>query len=166
MEYRFCPKCGSRLCSRDIGDEGPTPFCGRCNQPFFDFARPSVLVLARNDKNEVALLRQRYVSATNWVLVAGFNKRGETAEETVAREVGEETGLRVTKCQYISSYYHKGKKLLMLGFLAHVDGTLSSASSEVDEVQWVTFDQVPDLLREGSTGLAFYHDVKAILKRV
>lgn len=164
MEYIFCPKCGSRLSSRRIGDEGFMPFCEDCSIPFFDLANPCVLVLALNDRNKVALLRQSYVSKTNWVLVAGFNKAGETAEESVIREVREETGLFVKKCRYISSYYHPQKNLLMLGFLAHVDGTLSNGSSEVDDAKWVAFDEVARFLRKGSTALAHYYNVKKMLE--
>jgi len=94
-------------------------------------------VLSLNDRNEVALLRQPDVSERHWVLVAGFNKAGETVEETVIREVREETGLVVKECRYIASYYRSDKNLLLMGFLTYVDGTLSKASPEVDDVRWV-----------------------------
>ena len=115
MEYTFCPRCGARLSSRILGDEGPVPFCEDCDTPFLDLAKPCVLVLVLNDRREVVLLRQPYVSETNWVLVAGFIQVGETAEKTVIREVREETGLSVKECKYIRSYYHSQKNLLIGG---------------------------------------------------
>jgi len=120
-------------------------------------------VLSLNDRNEVALLRQPDVSERHWVLVAGFNKAGETVEETVIREVREETGLVVKECRYIASYYRSDKNLLLMGFLTYVDGTLSKASPEVDDVRWVPFEEVPAFLRDGSTALLHYHNVRRVL---
>ena len=160
MIFSFCPRCGAKLSPRILGDEGPVPFCEDCRIPFLDLARPCVLVLAVNGRNEVALLRQAEVSETHWVLVAGFNKAGETAEETVVREVREETGLTVRECRYIASYCRPDKNLLLMGFLTRVDGALSNASPEVDDVRWVPFEEVPGFLRDGSTGLLHYHNVK------
>lgn len=163
MRFSFCPQCGARLSSRILGDEGPVPFCEDCQIPFFDLAQPCVLVLSLNDRNEVALLRQPDVSETHWVLVAGFNKVGETAEETAIREIREETGLVVKECRYIASYYRPDKNLLLMGFLAYVEGTLSKASPEVDDVRWVPFEEVPAFLRDGSTALLHYHNVRRLL---
>ena len=98
----------------------------------------------------MVLLKQHYISTDHWVLVAGYNKNGETAEETVCREVEEETGLRVTSCRYLTSYYHDGKQALLLGFLARVVGELSDCSLEVDDIRWAALEDVGDLLRPGS----------------
>ena len=165
MDYVFCPVCGARLSSKVVGDEGSVPFCEDCCTPFLDLAKPSILALALNDNHEVALLRQPHVSETNWVLVAGFNQAGETAEETVAREVHEETGLSVKESLYIASYHHHQNSLLMLGFLARVEGVLSAVSAEVAEVRWVPFDEVPQFLRGGSTALRHYQNERVALGR-
>jgi len=153
MKFVYCPGCGSKTTRREVGDEGPVDFCAGCETPLFDLASPGVLVLAVNRDNRLALLKQHYISTTHWVLVAGYNQIGETAEETVRREVAEETGLRVESCQYVASYYHEGKRALLLGFLARVDGELSIGSAEVDDLRWVDFDGAEPLLRPGSIGL-------------
>lgn len=156
MRYRFCPTCGAGLTERVLGDEGLVPYCAACRAPYFDVGRPCVLVLAVNDSGQVALLRQPEVAREHWVLVAGYHKAGESAEETVVREVREETGLSVSETRYIQSYYREGKDLLLLGFVAHVTGEISQASREVDEARWFPLDEVAKQLRPGSTGMRLF----------
>ena len=163
MRYVFCPKCGGRLSTRAVSDEGVVPFCSDCRRHFFPQAKPCVLVLVTNDRKEVALLRQPYVSKTHWVLVAGLNRPGETAEETVTREVQEETGLSVEHRRYVASYYHSKSDGLMLGFLAQAGGSVSAASSEVTDIRWAPFEQVPRFLRDGSTGFHHWRNVRDVL---
>ena len=103
-----------------------------------------------NEYQEVALLRQNYVSTTNHVCVAGVMKMGESAEETVVREIGEELGLHVKSLQYIKSYPYEKKEMLMLGFQAVVDKQDFVLSGEVDAAKWVKFEEALSLLREGS----------------
>ena len=165
MKCEYCPTCGAKTTQKDIGDEGPTAYCLACETPLFDLASPCVLVLAVNRRDEAALLKQHYISKEHWVLVAGYNKIGETAEETVRREVAEETGLRVTSCRYIASYYLESKQALLLGFLARVDGELSADSVEVDDAKWVPLDDIEPLLRPGSIGRRLFRKARALLEQ-
>ena len=92
------------------------------------------------------------MSKTSWVLVAGYLKKGDTAEATVVREIKEETGLDAEKMIYISSYYHEKKGLLMLGFLAFVKKQEFKRSIEVDDIEWFNCEEAKRLLRAGSIG--------------
>ena len=120
MKSKFCPFCGKRTVLKEIGDEGAVPYCASCGCALFDSPRPCVIVLAVNEKDEAVLIRQSYVSEKRSVCVAGYIKPGERAEETAARELLEETGLRAESLRYIGSYPHTEKELLMLGFAARV----------------------------------------------
>ena len=104
MHFRFCPFCGKQLIDKEIGDEGKIPFCENCSIPLWDMFTTSVIVAVINEYDEIALLRQNYVSTTKYVCVAGIMKLGESAEETVAREVFEELGQTVESIQYVHSY--------------------------------------------------------------
>ena len=115
MKSKFCPFCGKRTVLKEIGDEGAVPYCASCGCALFDSPRPCVIVLAVNEKDEAVLIRQSYVSEKRSVCVAGYIKPGERAEETAARELLEETGLRAESLRYIGSYPHTEKELLMLG---------------------------------------------------
>ncbi len=150
MRFTYCPHCGQKLILKEIGDEGMIPFCQDCNIPLWDMFTTSIIAAVVNEYNEVALLRQNYVSATKYVCVAGIMKIGESAEETVVREVAEEIGQRVDELEFIRSYPYEKKEMLMLGYKAKVKKKDFVLSGEVDSVEWVKFENALSLLREGS----------------
>lgn len=152
MHFKFCPHCGSKLGKKEIGDEGAVPFCEKCNIPLWDMFLTSIIAAVVNEQNEIALLRQNYVSTTKYVCVAGIMKIGESAEETVVREIKEELGLDVVNVQFVKSYPYEKKEMLMLGYKAVVKKGEFKLSGEVDTVEWVKFENALSLLREGSIG--------------
>ena len=149
MRFTYCPHCGNKLIQKEIGDEGLIPFCERCNIPLWDMFTTSIIAAVVNEFGEIALLKQNYVSATKYVCVAGIMKIGESAEDTVVREVAEEIGLQVTDLQFIKSYPYEKKEMLMLGYKANVKKEDFTLSGEVDAVKWIKLENALDLLREG-----------------
>ena len=109
MHFTYCSHCGTKLIPKEIGDEGEIPFCINCNIPLWDMFTTCIIAAVVNENGEIALLRQNYVSATKYVCVAGIIKMGESAEETVIREVKEETGLDVSGCGdgYLFTYHRE-----------------------------------------------------------
>jgi NAD+ diphosphatase len=152
MRFTYCPHCGTKLICKEIGDEGMIPFCDKCNIPLWDMFTTSVIAAVVNEYGEVALLRQNYVSTTKYVCVAGIMKIGESAEETVIREVKEEIGQDVKNLEFISSYPYEKREMLMLGYKATVNKKDFKLSCEVDSVEWVKYENALSLLREGSIG--------------
>ncbi|EOS33704.1 MAG: NUDIX domain-containing protein [Lachnospiraceae bacterium] len=150
MHFNYCPHCGKKAEMRQIGDEGMIPYCTECRIPLWDLFTTSIIAAVVNEYDEVALLRQNYVSTTNHVCVAGVMKIGESAEETVVREIAEELGLHVKSLKYIKSYPYEKKEMLMLGFQAVVDKQEFVLSGEVDAAEWVKFENALPLLRDGS----------------
>lgn len=150
MHFIHCPYCGEKLIQKEIGDEGLIPYCDKCNIPLWDMFTTCIICAVVNEENEIALLRQNYVSATKYVCVAGVMKLGESAEETAVREVKEEIGLDVESLEYIQSYPYEKKEMLMLGYKATVKKADFQISGEVDAVEWVKLSEAPDKLREGS----------------
>ena len=100
--------------------------------PYFDWFGPCVIAAVINEDNEIALLKQ----GPYWGLVAGYIKKGETLEETVIREVEEETGQRVDRLEYMASYYLEKKELLMTGFKCEVRKRAFNKSKEIEQVEW------------------------------
>lgn len=149
MTFSYCPKCGERLVMREIGDEGAVPFCENCSRPFFDFSYPCVICLVTDGEGRFALIKQGYVSE-NHVCVAGYIKRGETPEEAAAREVAEETGLKVRSLRYLMSRYHAKSDNLMLGFVVTVEHGEFTLSGEVDSAGWFGAEKARELLRKSS----------------
>lgn len=150
MRFQYCPHCGRKAEMREIGDEGLIPYCAGCEVPLWDMFTTSIIAAVINECGEIALLRQNYVSATNHVCVAGVMKLGESAEETVVREIGEELGLHVKSAEFVRSYPYETKEMLMLGFKAVVEKGDFTLSGEVDSAEWVKFEDALGLLREGS----------------
>ena len=150
MRFKYCPHCGTEAVQKEIGDEGKMPYCNQCKVPLWDMFSTCIICAVVNEQREVALLRQNYVSATQYVCVAGYIKMGESAEETACREVKEEIGQEVETLTFIQSYpYHK-KEMLMLGYKATVKKHELSLSGEVDSAEWVKFEDALGKLREGS----------------
>lgn len=160
MRFQYCPYCGSKAEKREIGDEGMIPYCAHCEIPLWDLFTTSVIAAVVNECGEIALLRQNYVSTTNYVCVAGIMKPGESAEDTVVREIGEELGLDVKSVSYVKSYPYEKKEMLMLAFQAVVAKKDFVLSGEVDAAKWVKLEDAPGLLREGSIA---WQLVKAVL---
>lgn len=160
MRFTYCPHCGSRLIKRETGDEGLIPFCEKCNIPLWDMFTTSIITAVVNEYNEVALLRQGYVSTSCYVCVAGIMKIGESAEETVIREVAEEIGQQVDEVCYMGSYSYEKKEMLMLGYRASVKKKELILSKEVDSAEWVKLDNALELLREGSIAWQLVKAVK------
>ena len=77
----------------------------------------------------------------------------ETAEEGVAREVAEETGLKVTSAKYLFSlpniYIYSGfeEHTLDLFFLCEVeDDTLPIANDDVEQLLWIKLEDIDESL--------------------
>lgn len=162
MRFTYCPYCGTELIGKEIGDEGIIPYCNNCNIPLWDMFTTSIIAAVVNEYGEVALLRQNYVSTTKYVCVAGIMKIGESAEETVIREVKEEIGQDVESLEFISSYPYEKREMLMLGYKATVRKRDFKLSGEVDSVEWVKYENALSLLRERSIG---WQLVKAVIER-
>ena len=77
-------------------------------------------------------------------MVAGFVEPGETLEQTVAREVMEETGVRVHAhtARYLASQPWPFPGSLMLGFIARAEPDVPRASEELEDARWFSADEV------------------------
>lgn len=151
MRLNFCAQCGKKLVYKDVGDEGSQKYCSRCKKFYFDNPKVCVLVaiLKKSDKNQILLLKQNYISTEKYVLCSGYVQTGETLEETVYREVLEETGYFAYEYEYIGSYYYPPKDIVMPGFIAYAEDkslTLEPKSKEVDEMLWVDLDKAADMV--------------------
>ena len=137
IDFNFCTQCGKPLMYKSIGDEGEQKYCAHCNKFYFDNPTSCVLVAIINENNQVLLLKQNHISTKHYTLCSGYLKKGDTLEETVTREVFEETGQRVITCEYVQSYYFAPKNLIMTGFIAYVNAREFGNSNEVNGLIWV-----------------------------
>jgi len=84
-------------------------------------------------------------------VLAGFVEPGESFEECLQREVGEEVGLKVKNIQYFGSQPWPFPNSLMVGFTAEYDsGEIKIDKSEILDAGWFTADQLPQIPDTGS----------------
>lgn len=151
LKFNFCPKCGDELIEKNIGDEGLIPYCKTCEIPFFDWIPTCTISLVTDEMGRILLAKQGNVnSLVRWGLIAGYLKKGESAEASAQREILEEAGQMVDDLKFVKSYYYEDRALLMLGFHAKVAAITLIKSIEIDELGWFSFEEAYDQLREGS----------------
>ena len=150
MRFTYCPHCGNKLIKKEIGDEGAIPFCEECSIPLWDMFTTCIITAVVNDHKEVALIKQSYLTTQTYVCVAGHMKIGESAEETVIREIKEEIGLEVESLEFVQTYPYEQKEMLMLGFKANVKKADFVLSQEVADAKWFSFEEALSNIREGS----------------
>lgn len=146
MRFRYCPDCGSLLSGRVLGDEGEVPWCTRCDKPWFDMFPVAVIALVYNEKSQVLLLRQDYISTEFHNLVSGYVTPGEDAETCAIREIKEETGLEVEELRLVLTNWFPKKGILMVGFFAKVKDAPLVLSDEVDSASWHRPEEIAALL--------------------
>lgn len=138
----FCPVCASPFMD---GTDERKLVCPDCGHILYPRINPAV-ICAVHDKDRLLMTRYAGRDVTWLVLVAGFMEIGESAEDTVRREVLEETGVHVKNIRYFGSQPWGIPGNLTLGFTAELDGedTLSVDHQELSEAVWVDRCDVPD----------------------
>lgn len=152
MHFKYCPDCGSKLSERELGDEGLVPWCDKCAKPWFDMFPIATISLVYNEKGEVLLLRQNYISTEFHNLVSGYICPGESAESCAVREIREETDQEVELLEPVATNWFDRKEMLMVGFFARVKERELKLSTEVDSAAWHSPEEILGLVskRPGS----------------
>ena len=156
---RFCGICGSRL----VHDEKERMMkCPDCGNMVFPRLVPAVIVGLRDEDR---LMMTKYVGREykRYALIAGFTEIGETIEETVAREVMEEVGLKVKNITYYKSQPWGFDDDLLLGFFCDLDGDdrIKIDRSELSVATWVDYKDIPDY----DEGLSLTEEMMKTFKR-
>jgi len=140
--HRYCGRCGTA--TNDIAGERAKrcPNCGLLSYPRIS---PAVIVLVARD-DELLLARSPHFPAGMYSVLAGFVEPGESLEDTVAREIGEETGIGVKSVRYFGSQPWPYPNSLMIGFTAvYAGGELTPDPREIEAAAWYTRNNLPKL---------------------
>lgn len=137
--HRYCSICGSLLMPERAGH---VMRCSSCGQEFFPRIDPAIIVLVA-DGERALLGRQASWPAGRYSTIAGFAEPGESLEDAVAREVLEETGVRVRATNYHSSQPWPFPSSLMVGFHASAEpGSSVHLGNELEDARWFTREEL------------------------
>jgi NAD+ diphosphatase len=135
--HRYCGRCGAKT----VPDKsGHVLVCSNlaCRHEQFPRIDPAIIVLV-SDGERVLLGRQASWPVGRYSTIAGFVEPGESLEDAVAREVLEESGVRVDGIVYHSSQPWPFPSSLMLGFTAHaLTHEVNLKDQELEDARWFT----------------------------
>lgn len=147
--HRFCANCGAATDSAEVGHVRVCPRCGAQHHPRTD---PVVITLV-HDGDRVLLGRQPSWPPGRFSCLAGFVEPGESLEEAVVREVGEEAGVTIADVRYVSSQPWPFPASLMLGFEAtYAAGDPYPRDRELEAVRWVDRDELARAIAADAAG--------------
>ncbi len=133
--HGHCPRCGAvtepilaghaRRCVNDASEHFPR-------------LDPAVIMLVTDPDDRCLLARNAMWPQRRVSILAGFVEPGESAEQAVAREVFEETGIVAGDARYVGSQPWPMPHSLMLGFRARATGSLEITvdAEEIAEAHW------------------------------
>jgi len=137
----FSPVDGSRTTVDKAGWVRRNPATGHEEYPRTD---PAVIMVVHDGADQVLLGRQQVWPQRWFSTLAGFVEPGESAEQTVLREVAEETGVSAHSPRYLGSQPWPFPRSLMLGFEAVADPgqPIAPVDGELAEARWFHREQV------------------------
>ncbi len=154
-EHRFCPNCATALALIGaLEDGGPKERlrCPACGWTHWNNPTPvlAAVVECADRGGQLLLARNAAWQARFFGLITGFMEAGETPEEGIAREVLEETSLRVDKLTLIGVYDFQRMNQLIVAYHALAHGEIS-LSPELVEYRLYT----PETVRCWRAGTGF-----------
>ena len=116
---------------------------------------PAVIMLVTDPDDRCLLARNAMWPERRVSILAGFVEPGESAEQALAREVHEETGISVADARYVGSQPWPMPHSLMLGFRARATGSLEITvdSDEIAEARWFSRDELRACIASGEIRL-------------
>ncbi|MGZ4180548.1 MAG: NAD(+) diphosphatase [Solirubrobacteraceae bacterium] len=137
--HRYCANCGAVTL---VKEAGYSRRCPRCRTTHFPRTDPVVIMTVEHD-DRLLLGRRPGWPGRRYSTLAGFVSPGESAEEAVIREVGEESGIVARDPEFVSSQPWPFPRSLMLGFAARSDGGRPRArDGELEDVRWFDYDEL------------------------
>ena len=138
-DNRHCGRCG--------GLNGCHPSeralkCENCGHVIYPRINPAVIVgVIKGDSLLITRYRTGYAHNA---LVAGFTEIGETLEQTVQREVMEETGVSVHNIRYYKSQPWGMAQDLLAGFFCDADesAVIRMDANELKYAEWVRREDI------------------------
>lgn len=141
--HGFCPNCGAKTF---FADGGYRRHCVACGADHFPRTDPVVIMLVIHGGACLVGRSPRFAEGM-FSALAGFIEPGETIEEAVAREVFEETGVRVRNVIYFATQPWPFPSSLMIGCFAEAEAReITIDKTELAEAFWLEKSKLRTLL--------------------
>lgn len=145
--HTHCPRCGTATQPEAGGWVRRCPADGSEHYPRTD---PAIIVTVVGPDGRLLLGGGGPLDARNYSTLAGFVEPGESLEQAVVREIGEEVGVRVTATQYLGSQSWPFPASLMLGFTATTPDTEARPDGvEVTRARWFSRTELQEAVLSG-----------------
>ncbi|MFJ4168332.1 NAD(+) diphosphatase [Paenarthrobacter sp. NPDC089714] len=145
--HTHCPQCGTPT---DLEAGGWVRRCPRDNSEHYPRTDPAIIVTVVGPDGRLLLGGGGPTDAKNYSTLAGFVEPGESLEQAVVREIGEEVGVRVTACQYLGSQSWPFPASLMLGFTATTSDSVAKPDGvEVTRARWFSREELQAAVLSG-----------------
>lgn len=141
-DNQYCGRCARKL----VHDKKLRMMkCPDCGNMVFPKIAPAVIV-GVIDGDRILMTKYADREYKKYALIAGFTEIGETAEQTVEREVMEEVGLSVKNIRYYKSQPWGYDSNLLLGYFCDLaqEEEIHLDQTELSLAEWVDYRDVPD----------------------
>lgn len=146
QSQRYCGYCGSETIAQV---DNRVLLCTGCSKTYFPRINPCIIVLVTRG-DEILLARNAQYKGKFLSCLAGFIEVGESAEETLHREVMEEVGVEVENIRYVKSQCWPFPSQLMLGFYAdYKSGDIVIDEQEIEYADWFNIHDMPAIPNPG-----------------
>jgi ADP-ribose pyrophosphatase YjhB (NUDIX family) len=155
--WRHCPICAAELETLREGNDAGRDACPTGH--FVHYVNPATTTFAfieGADGTFLALRRAHEPCAGEWDLPGGFIEAGESPDDSLLREIAEETRLEVEIVGVIGAYSGRygtggteGKHTVDIGYHCRVTGGELQISEEKSEAAWVSLADFPEPAFEG-----------------
>jgi len=144
-----CPKCGGAT-RVDLG--GAARFCDADQSQHHPRTDSAVIVLVKDRQDRILLGHQPIWPEGRFSTFAGFLEPGETFEQCVAREVLEESSIRVSELRYLGSQPWPFPASIMISFeaIAENPDDARGDGEEITDVRWFSREELKAAAADGS----------------
>ncbi|KLN97470.1 NAD(+) diphosphatase [Moellerella wisconsensis] len=160
--HRYCGYCGTLM------RHSPTEWaclCDHCQERYYPQIAPCIIVAIRRDSHILLAQHRRHKQNPVFTVLAGFVEVGETLEEAVAREVMEESQIKIKNIRYVSSQPWPFPHSLMMGFLADYDsGEIEVDPHELIQADWYHYDELPKIPSSETIARRLIEDTVALCR--
>ena len=150
MRHGFCAQCGTPT---NVSSAGWTRRCPNCRASHYPRSDPvTIMLVVRGD--HALLGRGKRRPGLRFSCLAGYMEPGETPEESVRREVKEESGIRVGRVKYLAAQPWPFPSTLMMGFLAEgISEEITIDPEELAEARWFGRDEIRAMVARAAEGV-------------